>query len=726
MIKNNTLPDIFDKKKKKKKKKKQVIDYYVHVETTNPSFLKMHILLKTLGIANNTFFLALYDTSLADVDPYDPNLTRETKARILKEISTNFWYFIREVVRIPESGSEIGIGEGTQYELHRGNLALNFCMFNNINSFTELPRQTGKSIAVDIFLLWLYNYATTNSEIMMMNKDHKYAKENLARIRAIRDSLPEFMQFKYKYNEDGKKLKLGENRETAENERNNNKIVTYSKATSEEHADAMGRGATQPTQWYDEFGFIRYNSVIYEAASPAASKASESAAKNGKPYAKIITTTPGDMRTQTGRTAYEFLKKCATFEEEFYDWEIDDVKEYVYRNSENNFIYIKFSYKQVGKSQKYFEKCVKDLSGNWAKIKREVLLEWNDKVDNSPFDEDDLDTLMTMKRIHKRKIYINKYYVLYMFEEIDPRYKTIISVDVATGHGGDSSVIVLINTRTKNIIGILHSNRIDTVTLASAIYTIATKVVPNCLICIENNGVGDGPIANLTHTDVKNKLYYQTNKDDKTKDKVKDGSVIRTDISNRKYGVHTSGTARALMFEKLCIFVQQYKYRIAVEPFIEQLKNLQFTKQGRIEHGPGLHDDIILAYLIGIYAYYYGDMQRFGIIRFPDVPDDEDISEDEYLDKFEEEITTDKEEVANRLQRIIQSSGTQYVDYDEADLPKELLAGYEQKTINDYYNELDEEVSNAVRGASSTKNILKNINKSSYEEEVEHVFVDYY
>ena len=43
----------------------------IHSDTTNKSFLKMHYILKNMGISNNTFFLQLYDETLHDIDPLD-------------------------------------------------------------------------------------------------------------------------------------------------------------------------------------------------------------------------------------------------------------------------------------------------------------------------------------------------------------------------------------------------------------------------------------------------------------------------------------------------------------------------------------------------------------------------------------------------------------------------------------------------------------------------------
>lgn len=81
-------------------RKKVTFGYQLNTE--NYSFLKMHKILKDMGIKNNKFFLKLYDKDLRYIDPLDEeNLTLEQQAKIIREVKRNFWYFIREVVRIP-------------------------------------------------------------------------------------------------------------------------------------------------------------------------------------------------------------------------------------------------------------------------------------------------------------------------------------------------------------------------------------------------------------------------------------------------------------------------------------------------------------------------------------------------------------------------------------------------------------------------------------------------
>ena len=71
----------------------------IHFNTKNTSFLKMHYILKEMGIHNNFFFLQLYDETLANIDPLDEeHLTEEQKIRVHIEISKNPWYFFREII----------------------------------------------------------------------------------------------------------------------------------------------------------------------------------------------------------------------------------------------------------------------------------------------------------------------------------------------------------------------------------------------------------------------------------------------------------------------------------------------------------------------------------------------------------------------------------------------------------------------------------------------------
>ena len=116
----------------------QIITVFFQMNTKNQSFLDMHYYLKAKGIKNNKFHLLLFDQDLAMVDPYDPGLPLYLKQKIFVECQRNFFYYIREVVRVQSQG-----GPYVRYKLDPGNLALNFCFTLNLNIYEEQPRQTG-------------------------------------------------------------------------------------------------------------------------------------------------------------------------------------------------------------------------------------------------------------------------------------------------------------------------------------------------------------------------------------------------------------------------------------------------------------------------------------------------------------------------------------------------------------------------------------------------------
>lgn len=690
MIKSNTLPelpDIYSKEFKKKEKEKKIqkkykkLDYDIHINTSNVSFLKMYRNLSVLGIKNNDFFLALYDDRLEDVDPWDEDLSLEEQIMVFNECKNNYWYFIREVVRLPVPGSDIGTGK--QYELHRGNLAMSWCFMNNLNFFGELPRQNGKSVAVDLMLLWLYNFGTSNSSMLIMNKDHAEAKNNLKRIREFRDALPSYLQFNTRFNDNGVELKLPQNKEDAFNPKNRNQLITKPCATSKDKADQLGRGMTQPVQWFDEFGFLKYNMIIYESASPAALQASIEAEKLGKPHCKMITTTPGDMATEYGTDAYNFKNKCLLFREEYYDWDIDDVKELLRLNSDNGFFNIVFSWKQLGRTNAYYDQCWQELGGNYLKIRREVLLHWISVTDDSPFDEKDLDALQEITYNEDAVAtpwYIDKYYKLNLYDKIDnTKIPVIISCDVSSGARRDFSTIAIINSRTKQCIGEFANNKVDSLTFSYIIHAIATKLFPNCVVVIERNNVGAAVIGNLLRTELKSKLYFESNKSD-IQEKIKNGTVEYNQYNDiRNYGLWTDDNKREQMMELLMKFVHTYRDRIRTPILSSQICELTYNKHNRIDHKPNMHDDMVMGYLIGMWVYYYGkNISKYGIVKMPDVDPETGLTEEEAYAKMVVEKEEKEKELAKNIKEMMNSFDTE-------------STGPEFKTIADYYNEIDSE-----------------------------------
>ncbi len=470
---------------------------YIELETPNRSFVKMRNFLKAKGITNCDFFLALFDKGLAGIDPFDPNLSSMMKARVLQECIRNFWYFIRNVVRVPHQGSATGV----PYMLNRGNLAMNFLFMMNFNMFVELPRQSGKTIAAVCWYLWCFNFGTSNSQIMFMHKAHSGSKDNLKSLKDIRALLPSYLQMDGSIGNEGRKLKIPDTVIELGHPKNNNRIVTFPSARSVDSANNLGRGKTMPLEFYDEFAFMPFNKIVYEAASPAFSTAAANARANGAPYGILLTTTPGDLLTDSGQYAYYIRNSATPFNELYYDYTVAQMNELRDANTKSAFFLISYSYQQLGKGPEYFAEMVKMLLQNWATIRREVLLEWSEVATDQAFTDEELSQIKSYLKEPIRTVLFGRVgqYQFNIYEEFDLSNPPIVGVDVSGATMRDASAITVIDSTTTRAVANMHSNFIPADDLADVIYTLTVKYLPNAIINIERNGEASRNKANNTN-----------------------------------------------------------------------------------------------------------------------------------------------------------------------------------------------------------------------------------
>lgn len=631
----------------------QRLTAYYHMSTTNQSFLDMHYYLKQTGRQNNKFFLVIYDPDLIGVDPRDPNLNTLMKKKILRECIINFWYFIREVVRIPDQGG--AVGGGARYKLHRGNLALNFGFLLNWNMFAEFPRQHGKTISAVVWYLWVFNFGTTNSEMMFMNKKHDDSKMNLRRLKDIRDTLPSYLQMKEMMGPDGKVKKASNNVESTTNIINNNKITTKAGARNSAGANGLGRGCTMPIHWYDEYAFILYNDVIYSAATPAFKTASMNAKKNNAPYGILITTTPGDMTTNEGIEAYNTKEAATPFNEAFYDYSFDKLEEVKNSNTSSSFFYIRYTYQQLGSSEQYFKEMVIDLKKNWVAIRREVLLEWSKSSSNSPFRQQDLDEVerLVMKEPIQQVALCNGLYFLNIYKPMDAsmafRYPPIMGVDVSGGYQKDSSTITIIDSRTTEVVADFNCNYISTNDLAKVIYELVVKFMPNCIVNVERNGgFGASVLSVLAKSKIKKNLYFEI-KDRVIEERFNGIKPVRKTVQKKCFGFDETRDSRQLLMEILKERMEKHKAKFISPIIFDELTTLEVKRNGRIEHADNAHDDQIFSYLLALYVWYEGKnlMQNFGLDKgtlYTDDADEEYLGLDETYRDIVNEIEMEEDE----------------------------------------------------------------------------------
>lgn len=116
---------------------------FFDLKTSNQSFLKVARDLKMLGIKNYYWMLEIKDPTVLKINPHLSDedghtlLTEDQISRVILECRKNPWYFLREIVRVPDEG-----GTSVPYRANRGNLAQAWCMHHGLDSWLCLPRRT--------------------------------------------------------------------------------------------------------------------------------------------------------------------------------------------------------------------------------------------------------------------------------------------------------------------------------------------------------------------------------------------------------------------------------------------------------------------------------------------------------------------------------------------------------------------------------------------------------
>lgn len=551
----------------------------VHYSTSNTSAIKLSYLLEGMGVVNNKFFLRLDNPKLMDIDPFSDNLTDLEKAMITHEIVNNPWYYFREIVRIPAGGGLV------RFEFHRGDIALIWAVLNDISAFVVWPRQTYKTTTMCCVYSYLFYWGSIHNKMVFIAHEDAIVKKNLQGVKDIRDNLPDWLNlFNSKTDRDNEKEMY--------NDSTNNRISCRAPARNPDGARKAGRGLTTPAQWFDEIAFIPYVGEMYDSISFAYSQASKSAKENGSPYHQIMSTTAGFLNTPEGKWAYHFLKSCADFTEMFYDMDIEVVKNVILNSSTSGFLDISFMYYDLGKDENYLDDQKKRLVNSPTPkdtLDREVLNKWKDISTEHPLGQDRVERLLGLIKSPTEYIIINETYSVRLYVDMDTfdfSKVLVAGMDLGGNLKGDFSTMVAIDPTDFNVIAVLRTNSQSTTLFSFAIISIMTDLFPGLILFPERNYNGaiiDNIVSYLPGGT--RRVYHE---------------------AEDKPGLFNSKKVRPILFNNILrIATDEYGDRIKDKTIIGEIEGLIRTRNGRIDHKPGNHDDTLIAYLLGLYFLLY-------------------------------------------------------------------------------------------------------------------------
>lgn len=320
-----------------------------------------------------------------------------------------------------------------------------------------------------------------------------------------------------------------------------------------------------------------------------------------------------DRDSYEGAYAYSILDSAVRFDNKWYDKSLQEINRIIEMCSNNNFVYVKFSYKELGKTERWFKKQCRELNNDLAKIKRELLLEWTLANDRSPFSEEQLDKVS--QYILDKPIdclYLKGCYKFDIYEKLDNIVNTnwIVGVDIGGGLMQDYTVITIIDPATKKLKALFRSNSILSDELIGLIEFMLQTFFPKAVIVPERNSLGitiiDAMVKNPT---IRPRLYYEV------KDRIAERKVTRLNVSEMTkvktkvevFGQVTDKNSREVMFRNILPYmIDEEPENIICKELFDEIKTLERGNTGKIAARSGAHDDVVMAYLIGLYALLYG------------------------------------------------------------------------------------------------------------------------
>ena len=598
----------------------------IDTKTKNVSFLKMSMVLKKLGVKNNLFMLVLCDETLQGIDPHSTTLTENQQLRVAYEAKINPWYFFREVIRIPSQG-----GEPVRYKLNRANLALIWLYLNNVDTYLTMPRQIGKTVGVISITSYFMYVLGRNSNVAMFAKDADLRTENVRRLKDSKEGLPPYMvQEGSAYNTN--------NQETVEYKPHNTKYITFVAHSDKKRAAKQGRGESFVWSHWDELAFYINNKLSYPSAIAASETVGELARDQGLPCATLITTTAGFTSTAEGKYAHSFKSQALRFSEKLYDTEDNEsLKEIVENSSGNNFVYVEYSYKQLGKDEKWFKNVTRNKPPEVICI--DYLNKWVHGSGESIISKRLIDLLE--KNIEEPvSITIDNGIVMRWFAEqtdLDsPMIKNIpfiLSSDTSDNIGKDFTTLVLTNPKDMAVVMTCRCNQSNMVLVANAIFNLMRRF-PNSVFIPERNRAATlidvivHMITTKTDWDPFKRIfnYYFQDKHDTVNVRSLD---IELGSVRKMFGFKTTGAenSRKFIYSKVLNTTIERNYmRIFDKTIVDEICDL-VVRDGRIDHSMSGNDDTLIAYLIGCWFIMYGKhVYLYGIDTndILSVKDDED------------------------------------------------------------------------------------------------------
>lgn len=603
-------------------------------KTKNRSFYMQAIKYKIMGVKNHGFLLSLLNPDLQGVDPHDEkNLTREQKDAIIVEIISNPWYYFREIIKVSLSG-----GGTSSILANRANIALIWMFLNHVYTVLIQIRQSGKSLNTDAIKSYALFFGALDTAITFLTNTNKNRHESVERMRSIEKEFPSYL--KQISSEDLN------NMEKIYIKTTKNRYETATGQKSLELAKNIHRGKTSPLRHIDEAGYIPNIKESLGAMLKTGTAADDQAKASGSLYGTMVSTTAAYKDTPHGRFIYnEIYKPSAVFTEAFFDAkDEDDLNKMIMRHSPNGRVcrvVIEMNHRQLGKTDEWLAKKIAATNSTGNETLTDYFNIWVDSRGKPLIDDDDMMKISESKlskynpEISDIEGYMIRWYISDEEKEelIRNNEPMIAGMDTSEALGNDDISLVIISAKTGETLGAADFNETNTTIFGSFIADLLIRY-PSMTLVIERRSTGTSIVDSITpilinkginpllrlfnwavndmHLSDKHKMVYN-----ELMDAFKNRDRTVFDRHKKLFGFSTSGggrTARNKLYSDT--FKSAIKYISATirDPkLINQLFGLKDIN-GRIDHDPDDHDDMVIGWLLAFWFLKTGsNINKYGI-----------------------------------------------------------------------------------------------------------------
>lgn len=592
--------------------------------TTNRTFVDLAAKYRKMGIKNYKFLLALHQPELQGVDPHSPYLTVDQRTKIQLECFRNPWYFIREVVRIPPQGSM----DGKPFRANRGNIAFFWSFFCHVSPASVQPRQTGKSVSADVLDAYLVFIAARNALLNVLTKDTELRGENVERVKTLRELLPDYLQAFSKKDPDN----TIEIACSTWNNRIKYKVAQNSPAS----ALKVGRGLTAPLSKVDEVAFVSYVDISIPAMLTAGAAARAEAKAAGMPYGSVFMTTAGKLDSREGRYAFNLIHGGIPWNEGLLDSKDEaQLHRRVERGSMGTkpLINITLSHRQLGYTDEWAYAVMRenDLKGEDAD--RDLFNVWTSGSLRSPLPSTLNKAIRDSEQEPVNTQFFPEGYSIRWYiteDEVYSRFSdrgVVVGIDTSDAVGRDGISCVFLDPYSVEILGVANINETNIYDFAR---WLADRMIEHSKMIIipERRSTGSSIIDMVCNMlvaagiDPFRRIYNQIVDD--SVEHEKDYKYIQQSLSRRTpnhitlskamFGFATSGSGKfsrsALYSDVLLRAAKLCAKHCRDKVLIDEINSL-IEKNGRIDHSNGLHDDTVIAWLLGVWFLTVSKNHRF-------------------------------------------------------------------------------------------------------------------